>query len=72
MKTFLLLCSLALISPNSYSAEVKSEDCCPTGNNCGGKKNCVGSGWNKNTVKREYTSKKPKPSQSSGASSTKQ
>ena len=72
MKTFLLLFSLALISPNSYSAEVKAEDCCPYGNNCSGKKNCPGTGWNKDTVKREFTSKKSKPQKSSGSSTTKQ
>jgi hypothetical protein len=72
MKALLLLFSLALISPNTYSAELKSEDCCPYGNNCSGKNNCIGSGWNKNTVKREFTSKKSKPKKSSGAGSTKQ
>ena len=61
MKALLLVFSLSLISSNSFSQEVKAADCCPYGNNCGGKSNCPGSGWNKKAEKREFTSKKSKP-----------
>jgi hypothetical protein len=67
MKALLLFFSLSLISFNSFSQEVKANDCCPYGNNCGGKVNCPGSGWRKNAEKREFTKKLSKSKKGSSA-----
>lgn len=69
MKALLLVFSLSLISFNSFSEENKSSDCCPYGNNCGGRVNCIGAGWNKRAERREVAPRKNRPasSKSSGA-----
>ncbi len=64
MKSLFLVFSLCLYSTNSFSAQVNSQDCCPYGNNCGGKVNCPGTGWNKQAEKREVAPRKNKPSSS--------
>jgi hypothetical protein len=64
MKALLLVFSLSLISFNSFSQEVKANDCCPYGNNCGGRVNCPGSGWNKRAERREIAPRKNRPASS--------
>ncbi|MBA2403231.1 MAG: hypothetical protein H0V66_00545 [Bdellovibrionales bacterium] len=71
MKYVILASVFSLLSINAFSMGQKSsKDCCPSGN-CANKSPCIGTGYNRNNMRRDVTpSKKNMPKASPAANGT--
>lgn len=68
MKYLILASMLSLYCSSSFAlGQTASRDCCPLGNNCGGKINCPGTGVNRDAQRRDVSSAKKKKNVPSAA-----